>query len=639
MPDTARLHEGLALHRQGHWAEAEAAYRAVLADNPQQADAWQLLGALAQQTGRAALAIESLERALAVAPPRASWLYNLANALVAAERYDEAEQMFARALALDPQLGEAALNWGSLCERRGQLERARELYEQSLAIDPGSAAACSNLGALAQRRDDTTAALDWYRRALALDPDCAPALANLGSLLRGAGQWSEAERALARALELDPGHYAARHNLGELYQETDRLEAAETCYRQALGLRPDSYETRINLGAVLRERGAHAAAEVVYAQAVALAPQRPQAWINRGLCAQDQGKWELAEGHFTEALRLTPDDGEAHLNRALLWLQTGNLAAGWREYEWRWQAGEARGHQRRLLRPAWRGEPLAGRRVQVVGEQGIGDEVMFASCLADLIEEGAAVEVTCDRRLASLFARSFPRATVLPVERGREDWEQLARRAVDWQVSAGDLPRYLRADGASFPRRAQFLTAERRRVAAWRARLDALGPGLKVGLAWRGGKKPLEIRRRSLPLGEWGALAAIPGLHWINLQYGPARHEVGAWPAAAHAPLVTFAEADPLGDLDDLAALIAALDLVISVPNAGVHLAGGLGVPGWLLLPRHWGWRWFVDREDSPWYPSLRIWRQPREGDWPALVEGCAAELARLVSDFRTGLG
>lgn len=625
------LSQALAWHQAGQLERAEEAYRSVLSAAPDEAEAWQLLGALAHQTGRVQLAIDAIGRALAQAPPRASWLYNLANALVDAGRLDEAQERFAQAVQLDPQLADAYLNWGATLERQGDFAGAAEKYHRVLQIEPASAQACSNLGSLGQRQDRLADALEWYNRALSHAPNWAVAWANRASVLRGLGQMAEAEQSFRRALQLAPDHFAAWHNLGELLQECARLPEAAACYRQALELRPDSYETRINLGGCWKELGDFRQAEAVYRAAIDQRPERFEAWSNRGLLRQEEGMLEEAEADFAEALRRAPTDGDTRLNRALLWLQQGRWSAGWQEYGWRWQAREARGRVRRLNQPPWNGQPLGGRRLLVLGEQGVGDEIMFASCLPDLLAEAHQVTLTCDARLERLFARSFPAARVQGVVRGQESWDEWARFPADFQASSGDLPRYLRREESDFPRRASYLVADPQQVDRWRLRLAQLGPGPKIGVSWRGGKQPAEILRRSAPLTEWQPLWNLPGVCWVNLQYGPARHEAARWARARGIDLFTPDDADPLGDFDPLAALTRSLDLVISVANATVHLAGGLGVPCWVLLPPRWGWRWLLDRPDSPWYPSVRIWRQTHPGEWSALIERVAAAAGQFA--------
>ncbi len=621
---------GLAHHRAGRLEEAEREYRLVIKHFPSQQDAWQLLGALAHQTRRVDEAIACLTHALAVGPPAQAVLYNLANALVDGGHFDEADAAFAQAAALEPPLADIWLNWGALAEKQGNTGLARERYLRVTEIAPELAAGWSNLAGLAHRAGQWNEAYTLARRAIGANPRSAVAHRLLADALRDLAQPAEAETAYAAALEVDPGQYAAWHNLGELLQGQDRLAEAVAAYRQALVCAPQAYETMVNLGGALKELADYDAGAKVYQQAQRLAPERSAAYVNHGLWHQEQGQFAEAERAFDLALAKAPDDPEARLNRALLWIQQGKLAASWREYEWRWKSRDTGRRGRLLEQPLWQGEPLAGRKILVHGEQGVGDEIMFASCLGDLVSEGAHVTLTCDRRLAPLFARSFPTVDVRAVERGHESWSSWSAEQVDFQVPAGSLPRYLRTSWQDFPDRAGFLEADRDLVAAWRERLDALGGGMKMGLSWRGGKNAAERRRRSPLPCDWSDFGHQPGVVWIDVQYAAAGTTVDN--AEMPVPLVRFERLDPREQLDELAALLVALDGVVCVGNATAHLSGALGVPTWVLLPRYWGWRWFLDRATCPWYRSVRIRRQSRDGDWQEVLGRVGSEIGHFVA-------
>jgi hypothetical protein len=327
-------------------------------------------------------------------------------------------------------------------------------------------------------------------------------------------------------------------------------------------------------------------------------------------------------------LRLAPRDPNVHLDRALLNVQHGQLGEGWDEYEWRWRA--KRRDPRPIRLPRWDGEPLQRRTIFVHGEQGVGDEIMFATCLPDLIERAGHIVLSCDQRLQPLFARSFPQITVRGTRRGAENWDELAAGA-DIESPAGSLPRYLRRGLGDFPIRQPLLRSDAERCRRWHERYAELGAGLKIGISWRAGTRPADRRLRSLPLAEWTELLAVPRVHWVNLQHGDVQCELGL--AALDAATVHhWPDSDPLGDLDDFAAQIDALDLVISVGNATVHIAGALGRGVWALLPEHWGWRWLSGRRDSPWYSTARLYRQqPGGGGWAGLLRSVRDELAGWV--------
>jgi hypothetical protein len=257
---------------------------------------------------------------------------------------------------------------------------------------------------------------------------------------------------------------------------------------------------------------------------------------------------------------------------------------------------------------------------------------MFASCLPDLIGQAKKIVVECDGRLAPLFARSFPRAEV----HGRQPDQDMSRLScapgIDWQIAMGSLPGLFRTTLASFPKHSGYLVPDAHAVQSWRQRLTSLGDGIKIGISWRGGSTDKTRRQRSTSLEQWLEILRMPGAHFINLQYGDSEQELRAIRATPGISIADWEDIDPLANLDDFAALIASLDLVISIDNATVHMAGALGTPTWVLQPYVPDWRWFIILENSPWYPSLRYFRQPAPGDWDAAFAGIVRQLRELTA-------
>jgi hypothetical protein len=297
---------------------------------------------------------------------------------------------------------------------------------------------------------------------------------------------------------------------------------------------------------------------------------------------------------------------------ALALLTKGNFAHGWRKYEWRFlKKGSC---PPPFPYPHWDGSLLKGKTLFVYAEQGIGDEIMFASCLQEVIDIADLCIVECDKRLVPLFSRSFPKAKFL----ARVSSDQLSLTELppaDMKVAMGTLPLFLRPSLASFPQRKAYLFADVREVEGWRELYKTLGEGLKIGISWQGGKGYVR-RIRSIPLVQWGKLLSIPGIHFVNLQYGDCTAELEKIKEKLGTTIHHWEDADPLKELDGFAAKIAALDLVISVDNSTVHMAGALGVPVWTLLPFNCDWRWMQEFEDTPWYPAMHLFRQKTQGDW-----------------------
>jgi len=310
----------------------------------------------------------------------------------------------------------------------------------------------------------------------------------------------------------------------------------------------------------------------------------------------------------------------------------GDYGDAWEDHEARRRVRDGR-FERGFPYPEWRGEPLAGRNILIHAEQGLGDEIMFASCISDLIEQGARCVIECDPRLAAIYARSFPQAVVHGARRD-EDRNWLAQEpAIEVQVAVGTLPRYLRKSRSDFPRRDAYLTADAERAAAWRERLAAQGGKLKVGISWLGGTAKTRSGMRSIPLEQW-----LPVLRLKNVQFVSLQHGMEASPRIEPGPdVVVHQFPDASTSLDETAALTTALDLVVTVDNTVAHLAGALGRPVYVLLPASPDWRWLWEGEAVPWYPSARAYRQGRGEGWAPVVASVAAEIARHAARVSTG--
>jgi tetratricopeptide (TPR) repeat protein len=345
-----------------------------------------------------------------------------------------------------------------------------------------------------------------------------------------------------------------------------------------------------------------------------------------GLAYSRLGDLDKASEWYGWALEADPDDPDIHFNRSLLLLSRGQFETGWKEYEYGLACGERQPAFQDF--PRWRGESLTGKTLLVCAEQGLGDEIMFASILPEIIGQAGDCIVECDAKLVPIFKRSFPSATVMrrrmPGETARERLPH-----VDLQTPVGSLPLLRRNQLEDFPRHGSYLKADTERVAYWKTRLDELGSGLKVGISWRGGVPKTGRDRRSLPLVEWHPLLQHKGVHLVSLQYTECSAEIAALEQAHGIKLTHWQEA--IDDYDETAALLCALDLVITVQTAVFHLSGALGRPVWGLVPLPAEWRYLNTGERLPWYPSARLFRQTERGDWANVIGRVAEALAQLA--------
>lgn len=517
-----------------------------------------------------------------------------------------------------------------------QAADAVPVLRRACALAPTEAQAHLWLGGALLRMGDPEGALESLRRAAMLAPEDADVLHLLATALSRAERHGEAIDALRRTLGQRPDHAGTWVLLGRSLMALKRGGLAIEAFGRAHELLPDDVKTGFELAQALVRTNRMQAARELLEDLIRRAPENFMVADLYGRVLRDFGALDESLAVYDHALALRPDHADIHLNRSLTLLSMGRFETAWDEYDYRVSAAcEAMNGfpppetwDRQC--PRWRGESLAGRRVAVFGEQGPGDVVMFAQCLPDLIAEAAAVQLFVEHRLVALLARSFPGARVHGYRRLTEALEQAFD--ADVALPIGSLPRRYRRAEADFPKRPRYLATDPDRVAAWSERLAALGDGLKVGVSWRGGAFDAEVYRRQTALDGWLPLLRQSGCRFVSLQYGDCAAEVAKFNAAhrtAQGPLLThWPEVDPVGAIDDFAALVDALDLVISIANTTVHFAGALGKPVWNLTPAKASWRWMFGRGDSPWYPTMRILRQDHDEPWADFMPRAAALIA-----------
>lgn len=447
------------------------------------------------------------------------------------------------------------------------------------------------------------------------------AILNRGLAHHQAGRLGEAEQLYRAVLQADPRCADARHLLGLVALQAGQADVAVGLLEGAIRLRGNSPVYHNNLGEALRMLSRWDEAIAAYQQAIRLQPSFAEAHNNLGTVYQNQGRLDAALASYETAIACKPDYANAHYNRARTWISRGDFERGWREYEWRWQRTE---FVRPVLRqPAWDGSPLAGRTLLVQCEQGLGDTLQFIRYLPALQAAGDKVLVEVQPPLMQLLADSGI-ANLVTLDRPLPPF--------DVQAMLMSLPMLLGTKLETIPANVPYLAARKNLIEAWSKRL-AHEPGrLKVGIQWQGNpRSPLEPWR-SMPLAEFAPLANIPGVQLFSLQQGFGSEQVA--PLAATLPLTDWtAELDRThGPFLDTAALIKSLDLVITSDSVTAHLAGALGVPVWVALSTSADFRWLRDRTDSPWYPTMRLFRQRRLGAWNEVFAEIAAELRKLVA-------
>jgi tetratricopeptide (TPR) repeat protein len=527
--------------------------------------------------------------------------------------------------AVEPPDAHALLQAPRQAFAEGRKADAAELLVAVLEAHPDLSEAHLLLGALQQEFGQTDDARDSYTLAAHFAPQSWRPLFNLGMLDLDEGRATQAIHALESAVACSDGTPAVHNVLGAAYMAAGKIDAALAQFRAALASDPDFAEAHTNLGYVLlREFEDYDGGRRHIERAMALEPKRPGTLLNWALVLQQCGEWDGALAVYEALLGGDPTFHQARLNRGLLRLARGDFVRGWEDYEARKALAQVRASGMQSLRE-WDGSDLTNRGLVVYGEQGLGDEIMFASCLPDVLRVARACVVECNPKLVSLFRRSFPQASVFPAG-SAETSTRTAELAVEWRAMAGSLPRVLRSARADFPAHTGYLRADPARVRHWKERLASLPGRRKVGISWRGGSASTQRSVRSIPLEFWRGVLQLPGVDFISLQYTDCSEEIAKVASDGEARVHHWREA--LDDYDETAALVSALDLVVSVQTAIVHLAGALGVATWALISSTPEWRYGEAGETMPWYPAVELLRKQRGEDWTDVLGAVANRLA-----------
>ncbi len=633
----AALDRAIALHQAGDAAAAEALYRQILVTVPTLADVHYLLGMACLQQGKADKAVRSLGSAVAQKPDRLDWRFNLGVAQRQAGNLVEAASSFAtvaaRHSAGSPEQATALAEQGAVLLALGDLPAAEQILRRALAAGAGDAA--RNLATCLYNLAVDPAApgsLARLEEAVALFPSRVEIRERLGMALLRADCPADAAAQFRHVLAQSPTEQESRIGLCDALSTLGQFDEAVMEARAILAHQPGLPSGLVALAGGLHGQGQLAAAAAALEQALQQSPQLLPALINLGTVKRDQGDDVAAEACYQAALALSPADPIIHWQRAQARLLAGDMVEGWREYEWRWQVpGFPLSHALAAL-PLWGGGGLPpGRRLLVHVEQGHGDTLQFVRYVWPLVADGIPVLLQVQPALQRLCRESLPPSVEVGVL-GEPVPADIACR-----IPLLSLPRLVDniPGGASAP--FPYLRVPDDRRDLWARRLATLS-GLKVGLVWAGDARTSDPRaaatdrRRSLPLARLSILRHLPGISFVSLQKGPRAADV----KAVDAPLSMTDWTAEFKDFADTAALVAGLDLVIGVDTAVIHLAGGLGVPVWVLSRFDGCWRWLRNRNDSPWYPTLQLFRQPAWGDWEPALTDLAERLARFI-DQRIG--
>lgn len=582
-------------HHGGRLPQAEELYRQILARDPNHADALHFLGVVAHQTGRSDLAVDLICQSLAQKPDNPDAHNNLGNILRIKGQLDEAVAAFTKAISLRPNFPEAQNNLGNALRDQSNLHEAEAAY----------------------------------RQAIALRPNFPEGENNLGIVLRDLGRLDEAVAASQRAISLRADYAEAHFNLANALRDQGHLDDAIAAFRQAIVPRPKSPETHYNLGIALRDKGELDESIAASRQAIALRPEYAEAHFNLGNALRDKSnlsqanRIEDAIAAYRQAIALKPDYGQAHYNLALALLARGDFAVGWEEYEWRWKCKDFPSLQRNFPQPQWDGRSLDSATLLLHTEQGMGDAIQFFRYLPMVAGRVGKVIIECQSELRRLFQTSAPDCQI--VTRGQR------LPAFDYHCPLLSLPKLFRTVLETLPATVPYVRVDPALIDQWSQTLGPSGAKFRIGLAWAGNPGFKGDETRSLCLEQLAPLASVQNITFFSLQKGAAGEQAKNPPAGLK--LVNLGPS--LSDFGDTAAVMSSLDLIVTSDTSVPHLAGALARPVWVMLQAVPDFRWMLEPDETPWYPTMRLFRQPAPGDWESVIRRIVDCLPRAMKELR----
>ena len=593
-------------------------------------DIWNIMGAAAAQLEQFDQAIIAFQKAREIRPDDAKVYNNMGSAYKMQEQFEEAANCYSKALELSPDYAEACYNLGVAYMDLNKWEEAAEAFKNTSYLDPDQAEAKNNLGSAFERLGKYDEAMAAYESALIINPDYAEAHKNLGTIFQQTGELDDAIICYKAALSIKPDFFEAINDLGTVFERIGKFDEAINCFEKSLSMRPDHPQAYNNLGCALQKKNNFCEAITQHKKALILEPNFSEAHYSLGVALMEFNKLDDAIEAYKRAITLRPHYPEALHNLGKIYLSKNDFKQAFELLEWRWMVSDRFiGTQFISDKPVWDGSD--GEQVLVWREQGIGDEIMFSSMFSELNKNSSKIIVECDSRLIPLYKRSFS-----------DDIEFLDDRNVideyhyDSQIALGSLPKHFRSSLSDFSKSAPFwLKADPERIHKLRTKLKAAGSERIIGVSWLTKTLRPDAQNRNISLDLLAShLSRIPAT-FVSLQYGDTAEEILSVNSASDINIECVEEIDLFADIDGLAALISACDMVISIDNSTVHLAGALGVDTRVLLPFRPDERWGLECSDSYWYDQLKLYRQEIEGDWEKPFDRLIHEISKLPTSLK----
>lgn len=579
---TRKLNEAVMFHKTGDLEQAEKSYLQIIAAYPKQADALHLLGRIQLEKG-------SVQKAKA---------------------------LIHQSIRIDANAPIFYISLGDILQHEGHYTEAIKYYNKALQLDPNRIEALCNSGNALRKTGDNRQAIARYQKVLAVNPNLPEVLNNLGLSYQLQKQHDAAKACFQKSISLSPDYFEAHNNLGNLFRETSDFQAALEQYFRALSLSPENTSVNYNIGLLLQLNNKDNEAESYYKKAVEHHPPIADAYSNLGKYYQDRNLPDLAISHYDKAIALDPEHFDARFNRSLSLLSTGKFEEGWEAYEWRFKRdGWRKVYPHRLEGPKWDGSEFKDKTLFIHSEQGFGDTIWFARYLSQVKSLGGRVVFETRPELMELLQNTVPVDQLIPMS-----FETPTQVPYDFHTPLMSLARLLKTNVDNIPSNTPYIVAPPGKRDHWSKRIDR--SGFNIGLVWAA--KSTNDHGRSCRLDHFLPLFDLENIHIYGLQKGEDASQADNFPA----DIINLAP--EFENFADTAGAIDCLDLVISVDTSVAHLAGAMAKPVWVLLPFDADWKWFMDRQDSPWYPTMRLFRQPQPDDWAAAVRMLKTELQQL---------
>ena len=615
---------GKSAARMGMSDQAIIALRKVISMKPDLREAYDNIGVVLQAQGKLDDALYNYKKSISLNPDYPNSYFNMGNTLKDMGKFNEAEEAYKKAILLKPNHPKAYGNMGITLQKQGKLEEAIEAYQKSISFIPNYAETYTNMGNALDEQGKLDEAIGAHKKSISLNPNYPLAYNNMGNVLQKQGKVDEAIEAYEKTILLNPDYLEAHNNMGVALRDQGKLDKAIDAYNKALFLNPNHIETLNNLGGVLREKGELDEAVNVYYKVLSLKPDYAIGYNNLGATLHHQGKIEASLEAYNKSMHIDPDNPSTHENLSRALLQFGRIKEGLEEYEWRQKTEKGLLSHRHFPQPQWDGQvSLKDKTILLWCEQGIGDTMNWSSCLSLLSARANHVILECQQKLVPLLSRSFPNVEVKAEDRSLDPY----RDDFDLHLPMGSLYKHFIDDIIKKDKPVSYLIPDPARVKYWKDHMCNVGNGPYIGISWKSSVKSAYRLRHYPPILEWSPILMVPDATFINLQYIDHEDDIAKVQDELGVTIYNFSDIDLYGDIDEVAALMAALDMVVSTKTTPPMISAGVGIP---TIIANWRQSYYNTILTNPHSTSLEMKHKDTSETWDKVFNLIAKDILKL---------